>query len=436
MRLLARLGLALLLTSAGCDKSLEVTGATQRVVGQTVTFALTQGEPTFEGKAWLRAADGVTYREPEIKAKKTDDRTLSFVIPPDVAVGAAEVLAWAGGGVYKVPIELNRLALTIDDKGVAEGWPLPPGGLAKPSRSLGAGPSFCAVTPGGGELVVAAGGKLLILDPGGELKDAAAGIILPGVIALAAVPGGVLAGSESALSLIRFVKGGATTQAGSLTITGLRGVAASEAGDRAFVLSSCDTNSDSQADSDCVHEVSIGASLGLGRRAVLDGVPSAKTISATRDGRGAVVGDSETIHGAWFEPEPATPRLSKVAWVVKQGGADVPFTADPTSIDRAATVVKSSPTEVRNVDLFAVAEKAKNAITFVAFNPVAQNDLQKTSESILPEAPLAVGYGRRTELVVAAGKSLYTLDAGQSNPAAKKLGAQTGGNIQAFAVQP
>jgi hypothetical protein len=149
-----------------------------------------------------------------------------------------------------------------------------------------------------------------------------------------------------------------------------------------------------------------------------------------------VVGDTDGIHGVWFDAPPATPRLSKVAWAMKQAGKDVPFTAQPVAIDRVATVVKSSPTEVRNVDLFAVAEKAKNAISFVAFNPVAQNDLQKTSEAIVAEVPVAIAFGRRTELVVAAGRSLYTLDGGQSNPAAKKLAAQTAGNIVAFTVQP
>lgn len=426
--------LALLALSA-CDRSLEVTGQTARVVGQSVSLQLSEGEPTFDGQLWLRAADGVYYRQNEIKATKKDERNLSFVVPSDVAVGAAQAIAWAGGGVYHVPLELNRLALTIDDKGQLEGWPLPPGTLAKPARSLGAGPALCAVSPGGGELVVATGGKLLIIELGAELKDATAGINLAGVTALAAVPGGALATTDTALYLIRYVKGGATTQT-SLALTGLRAVAASETGDRAFALSACDTNSDTQVDSDCVTEVTIGASLVAGRRAILDAVPSASTLAATRDGRGAVVGDAEAIHGVWLEPEPAAPRLSKVAWVVKQGGSDVPYSAQPVSIDRAATVVKSSPTELRTVDLFAVAEKAKNAITFVAFNPVAGNDLQKTSEAVLPEAPFAVGYGRRTELVVAAGKSLYTLDAGQSSPASKKLGAQTGGAIQALAVQP
>jgi len=428
------LGCALLLLLSGCDRSLEVTGATQRVVGQTVSFELTEGEPTFEGQVWLRAADGVIYRQNEIKATKKNDRSLSFVIPTDVAVGDAEALVWAGGGVYKVPLEINRLALTIDEKGVLEGWPLPPGLLAKPTRTLSAGAALAAVTPGGGELVVANGGQLLILELGAELKDATAGIKLVGttVIALAAVPDGALAATETSLSLIHFVKGGATTQKSSLSLPNHRvvAVAASEAGDRAFVLSACDTNSDSQPDSDCVTEVLIGSTLSEGRRAVLDATPSATTIGATRDGRGVVVGDSDVIHGAWFDAPPTTPRLTKVAWV-----ADNPFAAQPVSIDRAASVVKSG-TELKNVDLFAVAEKTKNMIALCAFNPGAQYDLQKTSDATAPEPPVAVSYGRRTELLVAAGKSLYTLEAGQSNPALKKLGAETGGSIQAFVVQP
>jgi hypothetical protein len=414
------------LALCACDRSLEVTGAIQRLVGETVTLALTEGEPVFSGELWLRAPDA-TYKPPQLKVTKKDERTISFVVPVDVAIGGATAIVWAGPGVYEVPLQLNRLALTLDDKLALAGWPLAPGG---PRPALGpsaaAGSALLAVTPEGSELVVAAGDQLRFVGIGAELKDVAGGIKQDGVKALAALTGGALVATDSSLIHYRFARGGQITQVGAKDFPFTRALAVSENGATAVALSACEPNTD------CLSEFALGAGApAKGREVKLDTTLSAKVVGLTRDGLGAVVGDVDCIYGVWLGVDP--PKVTRWDWSIHDPTTQtsVPFKANPTAIDRTPATVNGVA-----VDLFAVAENEKSLLAFVAFNPSQSLQRTNTAEVTLADKPVCLSYGRRTELVVGGGRALYVLDAGQATPAVRKLDAASASAIASCVVQP
>jgi len=421
------LGLALALGGGCGEKSLEVKGALDRVIGETITLELTQGEKAFNGELTLRAADNTSFKGADLKLDKKSDRLLSFSLPPGIAAGSATAqLGRSGdGSLYEVTLHVNRLLLTLDEKGTLESWPLAPATLGKSSQSVGTAGGRLAISNAGGEAALAASDQVRLLGLGPEVKDVTAGIQQTGVLALAAISGGALVATDQSLILFRFAKGQQTTQTAT-PFKGARAVATSSAGDLAVVLSACDTTSDGTADADCLTEVAIGASaLTPGRQTVLDSTPGATSVALSADGKQAVVADSEVVYGLYLGASPA--RVSSLKWTFEKAA----FTAQPIGLDRAPATVSGQA-----VELFAAAEKAKSQLLLLAFSP-STNDLIALAAVTLPEAPAALSFGRRTELYVAASKTLYTLDAGLAAPAVSKLEAITPGNaITALSVQP
>ena len=83
-------GVTLLAMLWGCsDSSLEVRGSLDRVVGETVTLSLVEGETGFSGEVELIAADQTPFSTAALKVQQTDERKLTFVIPPGIAAGRA-----------------------------------------------------------------------------------------------------------------------------------------------------------------------------------------------------------------------------------------------------------------------------------------------------------------------------------------------------------
>jgi hypothetical protein len=430
MRRLAAFGLAALLALPSCGGDLQVKGSVERVVGENVTLALVSGEPTFNGQLSLRASDHTVLDASALQANRMDERTLSFVIPAGIAAGSAvAVVGQSGGGTYEVPLRISRLAVVLDESGGLEAWPLSPSSLPRTGFPTKTGPGArLALSPTGGELAVVAGDEVRLLALGAEIRDIGAGIKQSGVLALAAGPAGqVLVATADALILFQFRRGEQTTQA-AVTFKDIRALAIASSGESAVVLYGCDTNTDGILDAACLEKVLLSPSLGRdsGSRVPLDAGPEASVLAVSRDGKGVLVADSKGIFGLYAE---APPRKSTVGWSVN-GSA---FTgAQPVGADRAGAVVSG-----QTVDLFAVAEKSKQLVELIAFNPGAGGTLQRVGTLPLSEPPSRISYGRRTQLYVAAGKGLLSVDVGLASPTVSPVAEVTPtANISGLVVQP
>jgi len=153
-------------------------------------------------------------------------------------------------------------------------------------------------------------------------------------------------------------------------------------------------------------------------------------LGMTSDGKGVVVADADNIHGVYIE-DMQNPLITKWPWG---------YAAEPSGIDHALTPVRDMPS---SIDIFAVAEKASGKIAFVGFNPKAANALQKTSEVAFSDGlnpagprPVAVSYGRRTELYVAADNKIYVLDSALAAPPITDLGLALTSPIRSLMIQP
>jgi hypothetical protein len=403
---------------AACDTGLEVKGALSRVVGETVTLAL-QGDPTFNGELSLRAADGKTLDAAALQLGKKDPRTLEFVIPAGIAPGPATAIAGrTGGGTFEVPLEVSRLALTLDGSGNLETWPLSPTSLKHSSLATGAAAAaLMSLSPGGGELALAANDQVRLLALGPELKDLGAGVMQAGVIGVAAAPGGrVLCATADSLILFHFARGQQTTQE-AIAFKDVRKVVASATGDLGIVLYAC-------GNAGCLVEVSLTPTFAElpTTRVTLPGAPTA-VIGATRNGKGVVVADGAAIYGTSFETTP--PRQSKVEWGLST-------VALPVGLVRAPAIVSDQP-----VDLFALAEQTTKRIDLLAFNAASGFDLQQVDRLTLDDAPSGVSYGRGAQLYVTTDKKLITLDASAGTPLKAPVPEVAPANpITSFAVQP
>jgi hypothetical protein len=409
---------------AGCgDSSLEVRGVLNRVIGETVQLDLVQGDPSFSGDVTLKTADNAQLKAAALNVTKTNDRSLTFVVPTDIAVGkATAAVGKQGGGTYDVALQINRLVVALDDKGVIELLPLSPTTLKKSTITIGGTKPLMALSPTGGELATyTSTGEIRLRALGQETKDVAPGLTQQGGQCLGAVPGGALVGTDTDLYLFRFVKG--KTSSKQVKLAGCKAIAVNADGTVAAVLSSCDTNSDSTLE-DCLTVVRIGTELTTDPSIKIDDTPSATTLAMTRDGKGVVIGDKDSIYGVYLDPDPKG-RISTISWG---------FSSTPVAIDRAQANVQGM-----TIDLFAVGEREVGKVLFVGFNAKQNNDLQKTSEATVSSTtskPTGLAFGRNGDLYVALGSKLAYLDATLPNPTPSDAKISADSAIVSFTVQP
>jgi hypothetical protein len=419
------IGLCLVLTACGAG-GLEVKGAADRVVGETVTLALTKGEPTFTPELSLKCADGATLLNADLQAVKVDDRTLTFVIPAGIAAGKATAVArQTKGGTYEIPLRINRLALTLDSTGGLDTWALAPATLPHATFPTGGTTGAAmAISPTGGEVAVAAADQVRLLALGPTIKDVGVGIQLPAVTTLAAASGGrVLAATDQTLNLIRFGK----TQSSPETISfkGIHAIAVVPTSDVAMVLYTCE----SPTTASCLKQVMLSPSLAEvpTSRVQLDAGAMASHIAVTRDGKGVVVADSAAVFGIYID---TTVHKSKLDWKSDTGA---PFVGTPVGVTRAPTPVQISGQEA---ELFAVAEQTNKQLLRLAFNP-ANHDLQPFRTLTLNDAPVRLAFGPHAQLYVAAEHGVVVADAVRDQPAFTAVAEVTPGNsIVSLAIQP
>lgn len=415
-------------------KGLEVRGALNRVVGETVSLALVAGNPNFAGDLSLKAADSTSYNSASLHLAVNDDRNLSFVIPSGISTGKAVAqVAQASGGTYEVPLQVSRLVLALADKNTLEFLPLPGGTLSQPTAlDLGTSKSLMALAPGGGTLATYAGEEVRVRSLGQEIKDWSTGIKQPGGSAMVALPdGGVLIATDAVVNLLRFAKDQQPRLASSKPLSGCKALTASASGALALALSTCDANNDKQNE-DCVTLIHIAANdLTLDNPLSLNTTPSASIVDMTTDGKGAVILDNDSIYGVWLEDAPKI--TTKMAWSL----AGQPFKAQPVALDHAIVPCIGKDLPTSNIDIFAAMEKEKNLVAFLAFKPDGTNPLQFLSTStILTEKPSSLSFGRQADLYIALGTKVVTLNACSPNPQPASVEINPANAIVNLIVQP
>jgi hypothetical protein len=401
------------LALVGCgEPDLEVQGITDRVVGETVTLSLVEGESGFSGSVELRDAKGTSFPENGLRVNTVDERKLSFVIPTGIAAGPARAMVGRkDDGTYDVPLKINRLALALNDQGAVEVLPLPPATLTPSSLpGVSATGGHIALAATGGEVAVLGQDQASRFALGQTPKAVGTGVEQKGGRALATVPDGLLLCSDTAVILLKFVQGKVTQT--TTNVSGCRAIAADSQGTRAVVLSTCSIGSDPTL-KDCLTELDIGTSITVGTPISLDDAPSAMLVRITADGKGAVVADQSVVYGVWLDNStpPTAETLGMMANVVD-------LARGPSSVG----------------DLFAVADADGKRVVYFGFDNASFKKL--TAESPLPEAPVALAFGRQSELYVAVGKKLYALDAEHPQVEASLLNVSAAGAIRSLVVQP
>lgn len=420
----------------GCGgDDLEITGNTQRVVGETVVLELKEGDVNLSGQLELWAADGQRFTQTDLSVQKKGDNVLSFVVPPDVASGQARVRVLHDGedqgGRYLVPISITRLALSLDAKGALEVLPLPPSTLAPQTLTVGqvTGTSRLSLSPGGGKLAVLAGGNVSLMTLSRKPKDLSASLSMPGGRCLCALADGLMVGSEGEVKLLGLIEGKGFTQKNSFAVSGCVDVAVDDAGTRAVVLHRCDADSDGAQD-DCITELQLGATAQVGNPVKLDGTPSAVAVRLSSKGESGVVADRDAIYGLWFGTgtgAPGTVAVSTLPWAAS---------ASPVGLARTSGTTRVSD---KTVHLYAVADAGQNRVVFASIDNQRANWVllgDKPLSVPLTAAPTHVAFGRRLDLYVLAGGQILKVDHLQARPTVVSTGLTTTGTADAFVVQP
>ena len=422
-----------LITLPACgDGDLEVRGNLDRVVGETVTLSLVEGDPPFSGQLSLRASDGTRYSSATLKMKKKSVTELTFVIPPDVAAGKATVQVGKAGedGAYDVPLQINRLALGLTAKGTLEAYPLPPTSLKTSNRSVAgtnSSSTLLSMASSGGLVAALSGGQLSLLSLGASIKERVSPITQAGQC-LAALDTGVLVGTKTNILLYSLGTGKTIKQQATFNVAGCKTISVSGDGTKALVLSHCDTKSDGVADSDCLTEITLGTNLKEGKAAVLDSKASATLAALSAAGKTAVVADGDTVYGVVLDSTGGnTHKTSKVSWGVS---------AIPVALARSPRKEKISG---KLVDLFAVADSSKKLIRFVGVDVdlVKWVELgQSRLEISMSDEPSGLSFGRRLDLYATAAKKLYHIKSLRAKPQIVALGTLATQPISSLVVQP
>jgi len=420
----------------GCgDSGLDVTGNTERVVGETVTVELKESDAKLSGQVELWGSDGQRFTQGDLKVKVKGARVLSFVVPPDVAPGQAllRVLHTGKdqGGRYLVPFFISRLALSLDAQGTLEVLPLPPSALSPLTLTMGqgVGVSRLSLSPGGGMLGVLAGGKVSLMRLGRKPKDLSASLTMAGGRCLRALADGLLVGNATEVKLLKLIAGKGITQKSSFAIPGCVDLAANDAGTRVVVLHRCDADHDGSLD-DCITEVQLGQSAQVGNPRKLDGTPSAVAVRLSATGDSGVVADGEAIYGLYFGAgagAPGTLSVSRLPW----GGVAAPVDLARTS---GTTLVSG-----RKVHLYAVADAGGKEVRFVSIDNQRVNWVLLGNRPLrvpLSAAPSHLAFGRRLDLYVLVDGQVLKVNHLQARPTVVSTGLRTTGQSATFAVQP
>ena len=424
---------ALLLCLSCGEGTLEVQGNLNRVVGETVTLELVEGQDDFTGEMELVGSDRTKYDANQLGISLKNSRKLTFVIPGDVAPGqaTARVNRINGGLPYDVPMGINRLALTMDGTGVLELLPLPPTTLAASSMSVGGGSGgLMSLSPRGGLLALFASDQLRLLSLGAKLKDTTAAISQKEGKCLMALNDGMLVGTTTQVIYLKLVSGKGMTRAKDFSLPGCTDIAVDNAGTTALVLSRWDSSgSGGTPDSDALTELTLGTSTSAaGNTLKVDSAPGATAVTLAGDGKSGIIADGPAIYGVTLKGS------GQFAFTQLHWG----FAAKPVSIASTSSVAQVS---TQKVYVHALAESSKGEIRFVAHDKgklkwIYQGLKQLALNLTTQGTPSAIAFGRRLDLYVAADRTLYKVNDLRGTPKIISLGLSTTNKITSLVVQP
>ncbi|MCA9672583.1 MAG: hypothetical protein KC503_43615 [Myxococcales bacterium] len=411
----------------GCgEPDLEVRGTTARVVGETVKLELTQGSTPFSDALELIDSSGRRFDKATLRSAIETDRKVSLMLPPGAATGTGIVqVGRTDGGTYDVRLNIGRFAVALDSLGKVEALPLPGSEVGRTEVQAGPAGKQASIAPSGAQLVTLLNDDVKVFNLGRELSSGGAGLIVSNAKAVVAVDGGAIVGTDAQALVLSFKQGAGTQQDASFVVGNVSSVAADATGKRAVVLSSCDTDNDTQPDSDCVWPIALdGSNSTLGQVIAVDNAPSAKQIAiATVDNAGTerqliVVADGDRIYGITIDGALA-PQVRSIAWP-----GNAPNSASAVAIDVGTSSLGP---------LFAIADASNSRVQTVGFDG---DQIKPVSTLPVPAAPSSLSYGRGARLYVAAGNKLYFADVGASNePKLEQIGVESTQPIQSLAVQ-
>ena len=417
----------------GCGEgTLEVKGNLNRVVGETVTLELLEGQDDFTGEIRLVGSDRTKYDTNQLGATLKNPRKLSFTIPGDVAPGEATARVTRKGSdlPYDVPLRVNRLALTMDAVGLLEILPLPPTTMTPGSMSVGGGKAgLMSLSPKGGLLALFASDQLRLLSLGAKPKDLTAPISQKEGKCLAALNDGMLVGTATQVIYLKQVAGKGMTRASDFSLPGCTDISVDNAGTTALVLSRWDSSGGAGTpDSDALTELTLGASPTKGSTLKVDSAPGATAVSLAGDGKSGVIVDGPAVYGVILKGSGQF-SFSQLHWG---------FAAKPVSVSSTGSPALVSK---QKVYVHAMAETSKGQIRFAAHDQdklkwVYQGTKQLAVDLTTQGTPSAIAFGRRLELYVAADRSVYLVKDLAGTPKIISMGMTTTNKITSLAVQP
>lgn len=413
------LALALLCSCAAGEP--EVRGDIERLVGETITVELVEGDPTLAGQAELVDASGKRFDSKAINTHATSNKQLEFVIPAGVAAGPAtlHLARQDQEGDYRVSITIDRVAAAMAGDEIVHFIPLPPSVLSPFSVTLGAAPSALSWLPSARYLATLSGDQVSFIRPSKQ-PEIDTSVRVPGASSIAALPDGALVGTPSAIVLVRLEQNGIAAHKGQLAVTHTKALAVTPTGDKAVALTECDTDDDLTVDADCLVPIDLSPDTPRFDAPVpINASPSATAVAIDPTGVHAVTADRDAIIGVDFSVDPPN-NVTKLAWPDPPG--------EPVAVERTQTVINGNIE-----DIFSVAEGRNMMISSAAF---ADHQIQRLQQVPLQmtTAPEHMAFGRGTDLYITSGTSAFKVDVSHASLSGIPLDIAVPNNTVSFDV--
>ena len=402
----------------GCSNDLEVRGATERVIGETITLALVADGDDFSGDLALVDASSQRFDAAAVQLSVLGPKELSFIVPPGVSAGTAQALAFHGATAYEVPISINRLLLAMDADGRVDILSLAPGTL-EPSNIPAPDQSAGAVR----RLALSADGRLAATLTGTDLRifrlapkpAEQSAISAPEARMMALWGTGAISATAGGVEVYEHEQGQALKLRAQLTIPNqtIKAISITDDGTFAALLTHCPQLSTT---SDCVARIDLAKTPpALRDTTVLDNGGDATVVALEGTGQRVLAAGPSSIDGITY-----TGAVGVVEQVHRANG-----NGQPVALERRATVISG---EAR--DLFALAT-AGGVVHFLGFDQGALRDVREVAVG----APIdTISFGRGTDVIALSGTDIYRLVAAGAQ--LEKLGQTLNTKAMAFAVQP
>lgn len=411
----------------------RIEGVTTRVVGDTVTLRLVEGEANFApGDKIARLVDSsaavytsdAEEAEKRIEVLEQDRKNVVAVLPSGSAPGTAMLYLQREGAEaeFEVPLTIDRVSLTLTSGGTMALVPLPPAQLA-PQAFAEQPLKQISVSPDGRTVAFISGDEIGFADVGRATRDESSQQITRVKVAnaklVAALDDGAVVATNESVSVLKKTATGVDES--KLQIANARALSAAESGNFAVVLFACPSGGSGPNDAACVVRIDLSSQEpSSGAAIVLEAPNTASLVAISRTGAQVAAPEGDQIHGVAFDKTP--PQISKLTW--SDG-------ANPISVDRATATIDRE----RN-DLFAVADAQGKRVRTFGFAEGILRFIQQ-GDATFEIAPGPLSFGRGIELYVSSGGKLYAVDlTAGSKPSVTDTGVEVPSDAITLQVQP